>query len=213
VLLSRQSRLRLEAELIRDSALASSGLLCRKLGGPSVFPPQPEGAMQMTQHMNRKWEVSPGDDRYRRGLYTFIWRLAPHATLMAFNAPEGSLTCTRRPRANTPIQALTLLNDEAFVEAAQALALRVLRERPDSDDHARIHYAYQLCLSRKPSDEEVQVLLQLLDNERTAVEQGPELQWFPALQNVSSDWKNSEFVAWFSVARTLLNLDEFITRE
>ncbi|ODT98534.1 MAG: hypothetical protein ABS79_05745, partial [Planctomycetes bacterium SCN 63-9] len=126
-LLWRQSRLRLDAELIRDSALAVSGLLTRVVGGPSVFPPQPDGVMTLGQ-MKRSWVADTGPNRYRRGLYTYFWRATPHPFLTVFDAPNGTQSCTRRLRSNTPLQALTLLNDQSSIEISEALAGRILRE-------------------------------------------------------------------------------------
>src|SRR5690606_2654891 len=114
----RQNRLRLEAEIIRDCALSAAGLLCTKIGGPSVFPPHPGGTAKLTQR-TRKWQTSEGEDRYRRGLYTYLWRASPHPMLSIFNAADPATTCTRRDRSNTPLQSLVLLNDEALFEAAQ----------------------------------------------------------------------------------------------
>jgi hypothetical protein len=190
-LLARQNRLRLDAEVVRDVALAASGLLVPKVGGPSVYPPQPPGVYAFTQ-VPRNWKASVGPERYRRGLYTFFWRSAPHPDLIVFDAPDAGTTCTRRNRSNTPLQALTLLNDQGFYEFAQALARRVLKEGP-ADDGGRVAYAFRLCLGRPPRERERQVLLRLLQRERGAA--GPEA------------------AAWTSVARVLLNLDEFITRE
>src|SRR5207253_8890896 len=118
-LLARQARLRLEAEFVRDAALEASGLLAHKVGGPSVFPPQPEGLYRFTQ-IDKHWTASVGPDRYRRGLYTHFWRSAAHPSLTVFDAPDASAACTRRNRSNTPLQALTLLNDQGQVEFAQA---------------------------------------------------------------------------------------------
>jgi hypothetical protein len=181
-LLARQNRLRLDAEVVRDVCLTASGLLNAKLGGPSVFPPQPAGVMTLGQ-VKRDWKPSSGGDRYRRGMYTFFWRATPHPGLMVFDSADGFSTCTRRIRSNTPLQALTLLNDEAFYECAHALAQRIAREGPD-DDAQRVDYGFQLCLSRKPSADERERLLDLM---RT------------------TDWPTT--------ARVLLNLDETITRE
>jgi len=189
--LARQSRLRLEAELIRDSALAASGLLTEKVGGPSVFPPQPDGVMNLGQ-MRREWAADTGSDRYRRGLYTFFWRATPHPGLLAFDAPDATRACTRRERSNTPLQALTLLNDEAYVECAQALADRLVRE--SQDDESRLKAVYHLCLARTPSDRERKRMGSLL-------------------KHVRSDVNTSERDAWGTIARVMLNLDEFITRE
>ena len=192
-LLARQSRLRLDAEVIRDASLTASGLLTQTLCGPGVFPPQPEGVMDLGQ-MRRKWTTSTGPDRYRRGLYTFFWRATPHPSLLVFDAPDATRVCTRRARSNTPLQALTLLNDAASMEFAEALAARFIREAP-SDDESRIRHAFRLCLARPPSEAEVQRLRDLIDEERR--ESGPD----------------PERAAWTAAARVLLNLDEFITRE
>ena len=155
-LLARQNRLRLDAEVVRDMALAASGLLNPKVGGPSVFPSQPAGVMAFGQ-VKREWKPSTGPDRYRRGMYTHFWRATPHPALIVFDSADGFSTCTRRIRSNTPLQALTLLNDEAFYECAQALAKRV--EPHDGD---QIDYAFHLCVSRKPSRDEHARLSDLL---------------------------------------------------
>jgi mono/diheme cytochrome c family protein len=186
-LLARQVRLRLEAEFVRDVALAASGLLNERVGGPSSFPPQPEGIYRFTQ-IDKHWRASAGPDRYRRGVYTYFWRSAPHPSLTVFDAPDASGACTRRNRSNTPLQALTLLNDQGQYEFAQALAARVLREG-GPDDAGRLRYAFRLCLARQPNEREQQRLGELLARE-------------PAGSG-----------AWVTVARVLLNLDEFITRE
>jgi mono/diheme cytochrome c family protein len=188
-LLARQNRLRLDAEVVRDVALSASGLLNPKIGGPSVYPPQPNGVYAFTQ-IPRNWQASRGPDRYRRGLYTYFWRSAPHPDLTVFDASDALSTCTRRNRSNTPLQALTLLNDQGFYEFAQALADRILREGP-GNDRQRIAYAFRLCLGRQPNEREQQTLELLLKKQHEA----------KALD------------AWTSVARVLLNLDEFITRE
>jgi len=126
-LLGRQTRLRLEAELIRDVCLSVSGLLSKKMGGPPVYPPIPSGVMNLGQ-VKRKWNVSKGEDRFRRGLYTFVFRATPPPSLNVFDAPDGFSTCTRRSRSNTPLQALTLLNDESFMEFARAIQKRIASE-------------------------------------------------------------------------------------
>jgi mono/diheme cytochrome c family protein len=194
-LMARQSRLRLDAEAIRDSALAVSGLLSAKIGGPSVFPPQPEGVMTLGQ-MNRPWVASTGPDRHRRGLYTFFWRATPFPGLTDFDAPNAIQACTRRNRSNTPIQALTLLNDLAFVECAQALATRMIDET-DCDENRRIECAFRLCVGRAPTTHESATVAALLDDERAE----------------SGEGSSRERSAWTTAARVLLNLDEFITRE
>jgi mono/diheme cytochrome c family protein len=188
-LLARQNRIRLEAEAVRDAALTASGLVTRTIGGPSVFPPQPAGVYSFTQ-IDRNWKTVIGPDRYRRGMYTHFWRSAPHPGLTVFDAPESTTTCTRRNRSNTPLQALTLLNDEAYVEFAQGLADRVLAQKFDRDED-RLAYAFRLCVAREPTTRERQTLSKLLDRQRDSQRRD----------------------TWTTVARVLLNLDEFITRE
>jgi mono/diheme cytochrome c family protein len=131
-LLARQNRLRLDAEIVRDVALSAAGLLTETLGGPSVFPPQPDGVFDFTQDP-KPWNAATGGNRYRRGMYTHFWRSSPYPSLTVFDAPNANVTCTRRVRSNTPLQSLTLANDEAFFECAQGMAARVLAA-PMSDD-------------------------------------------------------------------------------
>jgi mono/diheme cytochrome c family protein len=188
-LLARQSRLRLDAEIIRDAGLTASGLLAPLIGGPSVFPPQPDGVFRLTQ-IQREWKPDADANRFRRGLYTFFWRSAPYPASTVFDAPESTTTCTRRNRSNTPLQALTLLNDPAYFEMAQGLARRILREAPPTDS-ARLGLGFQLCLGRSPTDRELERLQTLLVS-------APDPQ---------------PLETWTTVARVLLNLDEFMTRE
>jgi hypothetical protein len=216
-LLARQTRLRLDAEIVRDNALAASGLLSHRLGGPSVFPPQPGGIYQFTQVVSA-WQTSTGEDRFRRGLYTYFKRSAPYPALTVFDAPDGTSTCTRRIRSNTPLQALTLLNDQAFLEMAQGLAQRVLSCSLSSDAE-RLRYAFRLCLAREPRQRETGRLLKYL------AEQLAEFRAAPAaarafLQGEVEGEAGSppradlpQQAAWTALARVLLNLDEFITRE
>lgn len=195
-LLARQARLRLEAEAIRDSALAASGLLSREVGGPGVYPPQPEGIYRFTQQQ-KYWKESQGADRYRRAMYTYFWRSSPYPFLTTFDAPDANTACTRRVRSNTPLQALTLANDRAFVELAEGLAQRVLREAV-TGDRERVSYAVRLCLMREPSPREEQRLLAYLAEQRRVAGDGGDA---------------GDAAAWSAVARVLLNLDEFVTRE
>jgi len=210
-LLARQSRLRLDSEIVRDVCLSASGLLNPKIGGPSVYPPQPDGVMTLGQ-TKREWMSSRGEDRYRRGMYTFFWRATPHPALMVFDSPDGMSACTRRPRSNTPLQALTLLNDQAFVEFAQDLAARVLKEDAKSDSE-RLERTFRVCVARKPAPEERQRLLDLLNKERVALKTSPEEA--AAIVNRTPDGKSDviQLAAWTTVSRVLLNLDETITRE
>jgi hypothetical protein len=210
-LLGRQDRLRLEAEVIRDEGLAASGLLNCKIGGPSVFPPQPEGVFRFTQ-VPREWKASTDRDRWRRGLYTYFWRAAPHPALMVFDAPDAAGTCTRRVRSNTPLQALTLLNDEAFLEFAQALAARVSQEKQGSDSE-RMQYLFRLCLSRAPGSAENHRLQQLLEQQRAEFGREPKEARALLPARLSTQANIVELGAWTAVARVLLNLDEFITRD
>ncbi len=189
-LLWRQNRIRLDAELIRDVSLAASGLLDPRLGGPPVFPPQPEGLDAFTQN-KREWKASTGGDRFRRGFYTHIQRTRFHPALAVFDAPDSYTTCTRRLRSNTPLQALTLLNDQQFVELADGFAER-LQAHTGSDD-AKLEFGFRCCLAREPRNGERQRLERLLSDERKA--------------------QAGEKAAWTTVARVLLNLDETITRE
>ncbi|MBL8221965.1 MAG: PSD1 domain-containing protein, partial [Bryobacterales bacterium] len=165
-LLARQSRLRLDAELVRDSALVASGLLTAKVGGPSVYPPLPPGANSVTQ-VKREWKTSTGEDRFRRGVYTWFQRSAPHPGLVLFDAPDATVTCTRRIRSNSPLQALTLLNDEAYFEFAQTLADRLMKEDAASDA-VRLNQGFLYALNRPPAAGETTRLLKLLSAQRDA---------------------------------------------
>jgi hypothetical protein len=213
ILLARQSRLRLEAEVIRDVTLAAGGLLYRKIGGPSVRPPQPTGVAEITFLGDQHWVASTGPDRYRRGLYTFFRRTSPYPSLTTFDAPDANLSCTRRVRSNTPLQALVLLNDKLSVEAAQSLTLRVLREQR-GNRAARVCHAFRVCLARKPSDREAKRLAELFDAQLKLCEEEPE----DAAKLAGNGPKppgvgTAELATWVATSRVLINLDEFITRE
>ncbi len=211
-LLARQSRVRLDAEIVRDNALAAAGLLSEKIGGPSVFPPQPEGASKLGQ-IQREWKVSEGEDRYRRGLYTYFWRSSPDPGLMVFDAPNSTTACTRRVRSNTPLQALTLLNDEAYVEAAEALAARVIHEAP-AETGQRLEYAFELCTARKPDEKERQTIGGFVAGQLDDFQTDPKLAESVLRNTVKYDRQQlPEIAAWTAAARVLMNLDEFITRE
>lgn len=184
-LLGRQNRLRLEAEIIRDAALTASGLLSRKVGGPGVYPPLPAEVFSFTQN-KKAWPESQGEDRYRRGMYTFIWRQSQHHLLTTFDAADAQVACTRRNRTNTPLQALHLANDPAFVEFFAALGKRIAA-MPGHDAEKSVTM-WRSCLARSPSDEEKTKMLSYLDRQ-------------PA------DKK------WTGLARVLMNLDEFVVRE
>jgi mono/diheme cytochrome c family protein len=208
-LLARQARLRLDAEIIRDVALSASGRLNGAIGGPSVFPPQPDGVMTLGQ-TKREWKTSSGADRFRRGMYTFFWRATPNPALVVFDAPDATSACTRRARSNTPLQSLTLLNDEGFFELAQAMAARVLKEAPN---HHPLDYAFELCTARKPTWSERNRLQQLLDQQLLEDKTSPEAAQSPPGDGKGGDSAPGRQTAWTTVARVLLNLDETITRE
>ena len=215
-LLGRQSRLRLDAEIVRDNALSASGLLSTKMGGPGVFPPQPPGCMNLGQH-RRNWTASKGEDRYRRAVYTYRWRATPHPALKVFDAPDAFASCTRRIRSNTPLQALTLLNDPAFFEIAQGLAERILKEG-DKADKARIALGFRLSLGREPDTRELTVLESFLNKQRQLYSGMDAVALTPVVQRAHggqavAETQRSEQAAWTMLARVLLNLDETITRE
>ncbi len=209
ILLARQRRLRLEGELVRDAALAASGLLYRMIGGPSVRPPQPAGISEITYAGGAKWPESTGPNRYRRGLYTWFQRTSPYPMLTTFDAPESILCCVRRERSNTPLQALTLLNDTVFVECAQALGRRIVQEPV----HERPRYAFRACLSREPTVNELGRLQRLYDELllECRVQGSPVAELAGAVRLPGT--KTPASAACVAFARALMNLDEFITRE
>ncbi|HRP04438.1 MAG TPA: PSD1 and planctomycete cytochrome C domain-containing protein [Opitutaceae bacterium] len=195
-LCARQNRLRLDAEIIRDVCLSVSGLLSTKMGGPPVYPPQPDGVMSLGQ-VKRAWVESTGEDRHRRGLYTQRWRGTFHPAFAVFDAPDGATACTRRLRSNTPLQALTLLNDPQYHEFSQALARRIFSMNRGSVT-SRIDTAFRLCLARRPDRVERKRLVQLYEQQ---------------LKTASGSDEERRLEAWEVVSRVLLNLDETITRE
>lgn len=213
-LLSRFPRVRLDAEFIRDGALVASGLLSPKVGGPSVFPPQPDGVWTMI-YSSDQWTESTGEDRFRRALYTFWRRTAPYPTFAAFDAPSREIACTRRSRTNTPLQALATLNDPAFVEAAVALAAKMKEEGGQSPE-GRIRAGFVRCLTREPAPEELARLRALYDAQAAAFGADPQAaraltgNGAPAGLGATED---PETAALCVVGNVLLNLDEAITRE
>lgn len=217
--LARQMRRRAEAEVIRDAALAASGLLDPRVGGPSVRPPQPAEYANLTYANSAKWAESQGGDRYRRGIYTFFQRTSPYPMLMTFDSPDSNECCVRRETSNTPLQALTLWNDPAFVECAQAFGRRIMREIPDSQNPSdtirqRALRAFTICLARPPSESEMQELVALYSAQRSLQQAQPELAVkLCGPGGVPEHIQAVELAAWIVVGRTLLNLDEFIMRE
>jgi hypothetical protein len=214
-LIARGPRMRVDAELVRDIALATSGLLNPTIGGPSVFPPAPAFLfLPPASYSPKSWKVSEGADRYRRALYTFRFRSTPFPMLQSFDAPNGEMSCVRRTRSNTPLQALTTLNEPVFVEASQALAKRVLKEG-GANDEERLVYAFRLSTARRPTAAESGVLLKLLSREERRIADG----WVSALDLSGmrgapvSDITPTRVAAWTAVTRVILNLDETITKE
>jgi hypothetical protein len=210
-LLARGPRFRLEAEMVRDVALATSGLLSRKVGGPSVFPPQPEGIWDIP-YSNDKWTTSEREDRYRRGLYVFIRRSAAYPSFMTFDATSREYCTVRRVRTNTPLQALVTLNDEAFFEAAQALAARVLREAA-SPDANRATYVLRLVTSRTPTTDEVARMLTSYTAQLAGFRRDPAAAARAVGQYAVTGVDPAEQAAWTLVANAILNLDETLTKE
>ncbi len=211
-LLARQARLRLPAELIRDSALAVSGLLETTVGGPSIRPPQPAGVTELGygKKAGAGWEETKGVERYRRGLYIQFQRSTPYPQLVNFDAPRSDVPVCKRERSNTSLQALNLLNDPVFMESASALAYRIVTGASTPAD--RIRLAYRITLGRDPQQKEIQRMQAYLDQQREIFKQHPE----DAVKLAASGDEPSshvEFATWTGAASVLINLDEFITRE
>ena len=201
-------RTRLDAETVRDSLLAIGGLLSHKQGGASVFPPQPPGITTEGAYGKLDWNVSPGEDRYRRGLYTFMKRTAPYAMFATFDGPSGEACLARREVSNTPLQALTMLNDAVLVEAAQALGTAATGGRGSFDD--RVTGLFSRCLARPPTPSELELLTKFHETQRQRLF-AKELD--AAAIAGPGDGDPIERAAWTLTARAILNLDEAITRE
>ncbi|MBL8207295.1 MAG: DUF1549 domain-containing protein [Blastocatellia bacterium] len=216
LLLSRQERFRVEAEIVRDAALSASGLLNPKIGGPSVRPPQPDGVYAFTQ--NRKnWTTAAGNERFRRALYTHFFRSAPYPLFSTFDTPDFQQVCTRRFRSNTPLQSLTLANDPAFLEIAQGLAARLVREVPGefaATLDLRLKHAFLLCFSRPPSATELTSLRSYVERQAQGFASQPASA--TALVNkelTKTGLTEAQSAALTAAARVLFNTDNFITRE
>lgn len=204
VLLSRGPRFRMPAEMIRDNALAIAGLLSDKMFGPPVFPVQPPNVWRVTGVVDNTYRTSSGEDRYRRGIYTILRRSAPYPSFMNFDATDRSLCVARRARTNTPLQALTLMNDPVYVEAAKALAGRMIAEVPEESVPGRVQRGFRLCVSRPPSPEEASFLQDLYRRELSRAQSKTGARAGAA--------RTAEEEAWFFIATVLLNLDETITK-
>jgi hypothetical protein len=191
-LLARQARFRVEAEVVRDIALATSGLLKSRVGGPSFKPALPPDLAKLSYADGLRWDASSGDERFRRGLYIHFQRTVPYPMLMVFDAPESNTTCTRRERSNSPLQELTLLNNETFVECAAALGKRIAEHSGSPEE--RLRFGFQTALGRLPNKAELERLR----------------RFWTGLQE---QFKTDDAASCRAYARILLNLDEAITRE
>ncbi|HBY63196.1 MAG TPA: hypothetical protein DEH78_25520 [Solibacterales bacterium] len=218
-LLARGPRFRVDAEAVRDIALAASGLLNAKIGGPSVYPPAPGFLfLPPASYGPKNWHEATGEDRYRRALYTHRYRSVPYPVLQNFDAPNGDMACVRRTRSNTPLQALGTLNEALFLESARALAGRILREAGPADE-AKLAFAFRRVLGRRPEPKETAGLLAFLNKQRGRLTQGWLDVW--ALTGLDQTQAKSlpagaspvQYAAWTALSRVLLNLDEAITKE
>jgi Protein of unknown function (DUF1553) len=213
-LLTRGPRFRLEAEMVRDQALAVSGLLSRKVGGPSVYPPQPAGLWQAAFNGQRTYPTSTGEDRYRRGLYTFWRRTIPYPSMTTFDAPSRETCTVRRVRTNTPLQAFVTLNDPVYVEAAQALARRIMKEGGTSAEE-RARFGLRLVLARPASAEQVKRVVALFEEEREHYKKDAAAAMALATEPLGplpAGMDAAEAAAWTVVANVLLNLDGVMTK-
>jgi hypothetical protein len=209
---------RVEGEIVRDIALAASGLLNPAIGGPSLFHPLPFKLEPPLSYAPFPWNEETGPDRYRRALYTFRRRSTPYPALQNFDVPNADFSCVKRTRANTPLQALTTLNETLFVECAQALARNTLEHGGTTDDD-RISYAFRRTLARPPSDAERQELRSLVDKQRKRMAEG----WLnpneiatgkvAPSRELPSVGTPTQLAAYTVLSRVLLNLDETITKE
>jgi hypothetical protein len=205
ILVARGPRFRLDGEVVRDMILKASGLLSDKMGGPGVYPPQP-ASVAAAAYGNTKWPISTGEDRYRRSLYTWSKRTAPFAAFTVFDAPTGEICVAKRDRSNSPLQALTLLNDAMFLEMAEAAASEAMAKHEDNE--AIVTDLFRRFLTRPPNDEEQSALLSYFENQRQRFEKG-ELSATEWLGEANS---SPDLAAWALVARALMNLDETITK-
>ncbi|MEC8410973.1 MAG: PSD1 and planctomycete cytochrome C domain-containing protein [Planctomycetota bacterium] len=216
-LLARGPRFRLDAEVVRDASLVSAGLIHHEMGGPSVLPPVPENVLKYNYVVPNFWKPAEGKQRYRRGVYTFRKRSMPDPAMSSLDSPNGDFACARRLRSNTPLAALTCLNEDIFVESARALALRVLREG-GTQDQDRLQRVFEICLSRGPTQTESGILLELLESQRQKIAEGwldpraiatGDPDQLPELPDGSSP---QDAAVWTIVARVILNLDEFVNK-
>jgi mono/diheme cytochrome c family protein len=222
-LLERGPRFRVDAEVVRDVSLAASGLLNLEMGGPAVFPPAPEFLfVPPSSYAMKRWHYDTGSEKYRRAMYTFRYRSVPYPVLLNFDAPTGETSCPRRMRSNTPLQALTTLNESLFLECARALAAKTLEEGGTSDEE-RLSYAVRRCVGRKPAADELAILENFLAQQRERFATNSADPWALIVdgepprdgEKVELLGKASpaELAAWTALARVVLNLDETFTKE
>jgi len=213
---ARGPRFRLTAEMIRDNALRISGLLSDKMGGSPIYPPQPAGLWRQTGRNEPKYIAATNQDRFRRGIYVVWRRAAPYPSFVNFDGPDRSACHPKRSRTNTPLQALTLLNDEAYVEMALGLAIRVLEDNPKASLDERLRYAFRRTLARGPDARELAVLRELHAGELARLTEdkkaGKELLDGIKAVKFSAKLDPNQLAAWFFVANALLNLDETVTK-
>jgi hypothetical protein len=212
LLVSRASRFRLSAEVVRDQALQVSGLLSEKMGGPAVMPPQPSGLWRSTYN-GKNWIDAEGQNRFRRGIYTYLKRTTPYPTFTSFDAGSGEVCLVRRIRTNTPLQALITLNDPVYLEAAAALSNRMIDSSPKLEE--RLTHGLRLALIRPVTDSDTQPLSELFKDASAAYEADPKQanELIESARGKCPDnIPNHEYAAWIVTASAILNLDEFLSR-
>jgi hypothetical protein len=212
-LLARGPRFRLDAEVVRDIALESAGLLSAKMYGPSVMPYQPDGVWNVV-YSNRRWEQSKGEDGHRRGVYTYTRRTSPYPSMVAFDAGSREVCLVRRVRTNTPLQALVMLNDPVYIEAAQALG-RAMAPAGAKDPRRGIEHGFLAALSRPPQKAELERVNALFDEARDRFakdEKAAEAMATKPIGPLPDGMKASDAAAWAVIGNVILNLDEFVTR-
>ena len=212
VWLTRQNRFRVESEITRDLFLAVGGLLERRVGGRSIRPPLPKDVAEVGYSSGVDWPESPGTDKFRRGLYIHFQRTVPYPMLMTFDSPDSNTACLRRTRSNTPLQALTLLNDDVFFECARSFAKQITSEVKSTDED-RLRYAFRRALAREPDPVEMSVLTKLLGDQEQVFTAEEGAAGKVAGPGFPGELSQEQAAAWTAVARTILNLDEFVTRE
>ncbi|MGD9855311.1 MAG: DUF1553 domain-containing protein [Planctomycetaceae bacterium] len=212
-LLARGPRFRLPAESIRDNALSIAGVLSDRMGGPPVYPPQPENIWRHIGRNAPKYETDTDEDRYRRGLYVVWRRSAAYPSFVNFDAPDRASCCVKRSRTNTPLQALTLLNDPAYFEMAGELARRMESALPGATDRDRVEYGFRCTIARQPTSEEVEILVHLLEAELVRLAEDSSIAAALTGEKSARDPDSARAAAWVVVANALLNLDETITKE